>query len=71
MRVSFTDVFEERPDGALTPRRAVRVVEVQFGPGIIFSKGVLFAGIDFTLFKGKYLEVEENNGILEIKGIYQ
>jgi len=41
------------------------------GPGVTFSKGVAFGGVDFTQFVGHDLEVETDGPILVIKGIYE
>lgn len=71
MRVSFNTVFIQYPDGSLEPQRRIKVGGVEFGPGVRFSKGVSFAGIDFALFIGRDLEVEEENSMLIIKGIYK
>jgi len=71
MRYRFEQIFKELPDGRLTPKRRLRVGGVELGPGVIFSKGVSFSGIDFTLFRGHDIEAEEENGVLVIKGIYK
>lgn len=71
MRVPFDTVFIQHPDGSLEPRRRIKVGGVEFGPGIRFTKGVSFAGIDFTLFINHYLEVDEEEGILIIRQIYK
>jgi len=71
MRYNFEDIFQELPNDALTPRRRVKVGGVEFGPGISFSKGVAFAGIDFTLFRGHAIEADEEGDVLVIRGIYK
>ncbi|KKT38961.1 MAG: hypothetical protein UW22_C0003G0003 [Candidatus Gottesmanbacteria bacterium GW2011_GWB1_44_11c] len=70
-RITFNSVFTQYPDGTLEPIRRTRIGGVEFGPGVRFSKGVAFAGIDLSLFIGRDLEVREENGILIIEGIYQ
>lgn len=70
MRVSFNTVFTQHPNGELEPRQRVRVGGVEFGPGVRFSKGVIIGGIDFTQFIGQDLEVETDESVLVIKGIY-
>ena len=70
-RITFNSVFTQYPDGTLEPNRRVRVGGVDFGPGVRFSKGVAFAGIDFTLFIGRDFDAQEENGVLIISGIYQ
>lgn len=71
MKLPFNTVFIQYSDGTLEPRQRIRVGGVGFGPGIRFSRGVAFAGIDFTLFIGHDLEVDSENGVLVIKGIYK
>lgn len=70
MRVPFNYVFNLYPDGSLEPKQQIRVGGVVFGPGVKFSKGVAFSGIDFTQFLGHDLEIETENGMVLIKGIY-
>lgn len=70
MRVSFNTVFIQHPDGTLEPRQRIRVGGVEFGPGIRFSRGVAFGGIDFGQFVDRDLEVETENEVLVIRGIY-
>lgn len=70
-RITFNTIFTQHPDGSLEPRQRIRVGGVEFGPGVRFTRGASFAGIDFTLFIGKDFEVEKKNGILIIKGIHQ
>jgi hypothetical protein len=71
-RVTFDSIFIQHPDGSLEPRQRIRVGGVTFGPGVRFTRGVAFAGIDFTQFIGHDLEVETDtqNDILVITGIY-
>ncbi len=70
MRVPFNTIFIQHPDGTLEPRQRIRVGGVEFGPGVRFSRGVALGGIDFTQFIGRDLEVETENEVLVIKGIY-
>lgn len=70
-RLKFLDVFQENPDGSLTPRIQIHVNGISFGPGIIFQKGVAFGGIDFHLYKYWDISGEELNGYFNIKGFYQ
>ena len=70
MRVPFNTIFIQHSDGSLEPRQRIRVGGVEFGPGVRFSRGVAFGGVDFTQFIGHDLEVETENDVLIIKGIY-
>ena len=70
MRIPFDSVFIQHPNGTLEPRQRIRVGGIEFGPGVIFSRGVAFGGIDFAQFIGHDLDVETEGDILVIKGIY-
>lgn len=70
-RESFDTIFNVYPDGSLEPKLRIRVGGIELGPGVRFSKGASFAGIDFTLFVGRYLDVDYEGGVAVIKGIYQ
>ena len=70
-RYKFWDIFHRLPNGALTPTRPISVGGVTFGPGVSFSSGVTFGGIDFTQYQGKDIAADEKDGILVIQGIYQ
>ena len=70
-RVTFDSVFKKYDDGSLEPKQRIRIGGVSLGPGVRFNRGTSFAGVDFTLFVGKDLNVEEENDVLVIKGIYQ
>jgi hypothetical protein len=69
-RLNFYQIFRTNPDGSIEPIRFVRIGGVQFGPGVRFGRGVSFGGIDLSQFVGRDFQVEEQNGILIIVGIY-
>ena len=71
MRINFYQLFRQYPDGSIEPTRRIRVGGVEFGPGVRFSGGVSFSGIDLMRFIGKDFEVEDQNGILFLKGVYE
>ena len=68
---NFNQIFTKHEDGSLEPKQRIKVGGVVFGPGVRFSQGTSFAGIDFTLFVGRDFDVEIENGVLVIKGMYQ
>lgn len=70
MRKNFYEIFKINPDGSIEPLRRIRIGGVEFGPGVRFSRGVAFSGIDLTLYIGRDFDAEELNGILILKGIY-
>lgn len=71
-RVSFDSIFSvDLNTNSLEPKQRIRVGGVEFGPGVKFTKGVAFAGIDFTQFIGKDLEIKTDDNVIVITGIYQ
>lgn len=70
MRYKFNELFEEK-NGALTPKRTIKLKSVILGPSITFKKGVSFGGIDVFDFKGKIIEAEDVAGTLVVKGFYE
>ena len=70
-RYKFFDIFQENPDGSLSPKRAINVNGISFGPGVSFGQGVSFGGVDFHRFKYSDIAAEEQNGVLVIKGFYK
>lgn len=69
-RVYFTEVFNSYSDGTLQPKINIQVGGVRLGPGVRFGKGVSFAGIDFTLFIGRDLQIIRHPDRIEILGVY-
>jgi len=69
-RVNFNSIFTQHPDGSLEPQQRIRVGGVEFSPGVRFTRGVAFSGVDFTQFIGRDFEVETDGDVIIIKGIY-
>ena len=69
-RLKFSDIFKVYPDGSIEPVRNVKIGGIQFGPGVRFGKGISFSGVDVSLYVGRDLLTEEQDGTLVIKGIY-
>lgn len=70
-RYSFSDIFQENPDGSLTPKIKIHVNGIEFGPGVNFGQGVAFGGINFHQYK--YFDVAgevREDGVIDIKGFY-
>jgi hypothetical protein len=42
--------FRHNSDGAWTPLRTVAVAGVTMEPGVVFSRGMLFSGIDVAAY---------------------
>lgn len=70
-RYRFRDIFQENPDGSLSPRVRINVNGVEFGPGISFGHGVSFGGIDFNQYRNMDIAAEVQNGVLLIRGFYR
>lgn len=72
VRKNFNQLFRINFDGSIEPLVRIRIGGIELGPGVRFGKGVLFAGVDFTLFIGKdFVVVEDPGGINEIMGVYK
>lgn len=69
-RINFDSLFDVRPDRTLTPRQRIRVGGVELGPGVIFSPGAAFGGVDFTRYIGQDLEISTDGDVSVITGIY-
>ncbi len=69
-RITFESVFKKNLDGSFEPTQRIRVGGVEFGPGIRFTPGVSFVGIDFTQLVGKDFEVETDGSVMVLKGAY-
>ncbi len=68
----FKEIFQENPDGSLSPKKTIEINGITANPSIKFHKGVYFYGIDFHEYKHVDIAVEEKKeGILEIKGFYK
>jgi len=71
MRIKFSQVFAKKPDGSITPIRPIRIGGVSLGPGVSFSKGVSFAGVDISQYEDSDIEADEEDGVLIIRGFYK
>lgn len=69
-RVTFREIFNVFPDGTLEPRLNIQVGGVSFGPGVRFSRGASFAGIDFTLFIDRDLQIIRHADRVQILGVF-
>lgn len=70
-RINFNQIFDMNVQtGAITPRSRVRVGGVTFGLGVTFGPGVLFSGIDLSRFVNNDFEVDIEDDIFIVRGIY-
>ena len=71
MEYKFNEIFQENPNGTLTPIRTIRLGSATLGSSVTFGTGVSFDGINVFDFKNFAIEADEENGVLVIKGYYQ
>lgn len=70
-RMNFNTLFNvDQTNGTIEPRQRIRIGGVTFGPGVKFGGGVAFSGIDLSQYVGHDLEVETDNDVFVITGIY-
>ncbi len=69
MKIHFNELFTNQ-NGVITPKVTVHINGVTMSPGVSFTSGVSFSGVDLTQFVGKSLEVENQNGVYMIAGVY-
>ena len=69
--LNFYDIFKLNADETVEPIKVVRIGGVQMGPGVRFGKGVFLGEINLFDFVGKKFQVEEQDGVIIITGIYQ
>lgn len=70
MRVPFTTLFTTHPNNSIEPVIRIRVGGVTIGPGTTITRGVYIGGIDLALYIGHDFEVDVENNVYVIKGIY-
>lgn len=71
-RLNFNEVFDENPDGSLSPKVRLNVNGIEFGPGgISFTRGVSFGGVDFSKYKGLPIAVEKVGDVFILRGFYE
>jgi len=69
--VQFHELFQQNPDGSLSPKKVIQVGGITFGPGVAFGPGVSFGGINFFDIRGRNLAiVDQADGTVLIKGYY-
>jgi len=72
MRVRFDEIFQSNPNGTHTPKVPIQIGGVRMGPGVSFTPGVSFSGIDIAQYAGHDLDVEKlSDGTIVLKGIFQ
>jgi hypothetical protein len=69
-RLNFKALFESKSDGSIEPKQRIRISGIEFGTGVILRPGIGVGGIDLTQFADRDLEVETDDSVFVIKGIY-
>ena len=69
-RINFYKIFKINPDGSMEPLKTVRIGGVQMSQGVKFGRGVSFGGVNLFDYVGRDFQIEEENGVLIILGIY-
>ena len=69
MRINFNELFTVAGN-MVSPKVTVHINGVTMSPGVLFSSSVLFGGVDLTKFIGRDFEIEVQNGVRVIKGVY-
>ena len=70
MRYKFTEVFQKNPNSSISPKIPVQIGGVTMSPGVAFTSGVSFSGVDIAQYQDKDIDGDIVNGILIIKGFY-
>lgn len=65
---NFFDIFQENPNGSLSPKKVISVNGVRFSPSVSFGSGVSIGGIDFDRHRNQQIQAEDVSGVLYIRG---
>ena len=71
MRVPFSEIFQVNPNGSISPKTKIIIGGVTMAPGVSFTKGVSFSGVDIASHAGHDLEIERQENAVIIKAIYK
>ncbi len=69
MRKHFDELFTNQ-NGMVNPKVTVHINGVTMSPEFFIGGGVSIGGVNLTQYIGKYLEVELQNDVYVIKGVY-
>jgi len=70
IRARFDQIFKENENGSFTPIYTTNVNGTIMTPGVSFSPGVSFGGLDLSTLKGHDLAIDTVKGVVIIKGHY-
>ena len=68
-RIHWSEVMRENPDGSVTIYRPLKIGGVTLN-NVTFNGGVNIGGIDLVVLKNKFLAVEKQGDVYELKGYY-
>ena len=71
MRVPYDQVFQSNSNGSVSPRCSVHINGVTMSPGVSFTQGVAFGGLDVVAIRGHDLDIEQQGDVVVIKGYFQ
>ena len=71
MRVPFDQIFETNSNGSVTAKAPVRIGKSTLTPGVPFTEGVSFDGIDIVKNRGHDLEIEQEAEGFIITSVYE
>lgn len=69
-KISFSNLFKEYSDGTVESKSPLRIGKTLVVPGIRFSEGTTFDGINILLFKGRNFEIKVHKGIKILEGVW-
>ncbi len=70
MRMSFDELFRQSADGTISPRISVHFDGVTLVPAGEIGGGDELGGVDLTQLVDKDLDVQIQDGVHAIRGIY-
>ena len=70
MRISFSQLFRELPEGGFSPLRPLRIRGVDLNPGLWIGDGMRIVGVEFSGLAGRDLEIEMEQGVTVLKAAY-
>lgn len=70
MRMHFDELFSIQ-NGAIVPKFPISIGGVTITPGVSFGYGVFFGGVEIAQHSKSYFDVDLNNGMHLINGIYK
>lgn len=70
MRVTFSQLFRQLPEGGFSPVRHTRIRGVDLKPGLWIGDGMGIVDVDLSSLTGREFEVEIDQGVAILKAAY-